>query len=127
MRTQSHAIKPDRIALPRRLVPRTPQCVLDLLRQLNNPPPTRFAVGDMITYVGTDGFRRCVTILGLDGGNNADVMVYDGTPNYAFITIEELSCLRIIEITCMSLADVDMYRRFLDLPPLDIELEAARS
>lgn len=118
MRSTTHAQKPDRLALPRRLVPRRPnKTVKGFLDAIKVVPIARFCVGDMIHFKCADGWRHVVTILGILPGGVVDAMVYDGRPHYVGITIADLMPLRVTHLETMGPNDVGMYRRLLKLDP----------
>ncbi len=121
MRTTPHAYPTERIALPRRLVPRRQATVVaDTLKALRNAPATLFSSGDLIEFEDAGGARRWILILDICRTGNVDAAVYDGRPHYLAITLADLLKLRIVCVERMETGDVEMYRRMLNLdPPAD--------
>jgi hypothetical protein len=124
MRTTQHAYPTERIALPRRLVPRRQaRVVADTLRAIQNPPATLFASGDMIEFKDAAGWRRWILVLDILPCGHVDAAVYDGRPHYVGITVGDLLKLRIVCVEHLEADDVAMYRRWLQLDPPPEALE----
>lgn len=115
MRTTPHAYPTERIALPRRLVPRRPaKVVADTVKALRNAPATLFSSGDLIEFEDATGERRWILVLDIHSSGHVDAAVYDGRPHYLAITLGDLLALRIVCVERMEPHDVAMYRRMLD-------------
>jgi len=130
MRTNPHALPTERIALPRRLVPRRPAnaqpgVVIDVLAAFNAPPACRFEVGDNVRVQDAQGWHYWILILGIHPCGFVDACVYDGVPHYIGVTIEDLSALRTISVENEGVEAVDVYRRLLGLSSLYDEEVAA--
>lgn len=125
MRTQTLAHRLERVALPRRLVPRRQMVqaqshfVSDFYSALDNSP-SRYAVGDMIEFADNQGRSHFLTILGLNAGGFIDGMIYDGQPHYVCFRMEELAFLRIRRLERMRLEDVAIYRNELGLETQEV-------
>jgi hypothetical protein len=129
MRTTPHAYPTERIALPRRLVPRRPaKVVADTFRAIHNAPATLFSTGDLIQFEDAAGSRRWILILDICCNGHVDAAVYDGRPHYVAITLGDLLKLRIVCVERMESDDVAMYCRMLkrDLPAHYERVEADR-
>ncbi len=119
MRTTPHAYPTERIALPRRLVPRRQaRVVADTLKAMRNVPATLFSSADLIQFEDSTGSRRWILILDICRSGHVDAAVYDGRPHYVAVTLGDLLKLRIVSVERMEADDVAMYRRTmqLDLP-----------
>ena len=125
MRTQTFAHRTERVALPRRLVPRRRMVqslshfVSEFYDALDNSPP-RYAVGDMLEFSDNQGRSHFLTILGLKTGGSVDGMIYDGQPHYVCFRMEELAFLRVRRLDCMRLEDVAIYRNELGLDTQEV-------
>lgn len=120
MRTTTHALTVDRIVLPRRLVQRRPsRHAAEVFEAIKTSSP-RFREGDMLEFICAEGWRRYITILGIEPDGHVDAMAFDGRPHYLALTIADLMHLQIIRLDFMPAVDVAMYRRLLELDaPLD--------
>jgi hypothetical protein len=105
---------PDRIALPRRLVPRRqPQVVTDTLRSIRNPPPTLFNAGDLIQFEDRSGNQCWILLLEIRRDGKVDAAVYNGQPHPIDINLGDLLKLRIIRTERMHAETFETYRRAL--------------
>lgn len=120
MRTQTFAHRTERVALPRRLVPRRRMVqsqshfVSEFYDSLDNSP-SRYAVGDMIEFADNQGRSHFLTILGLNADGSIDGMIYDGQPHRVCIKMQDLAFLRVRRLDRMRLEDVAIYRSELGL------------
>lgn len=127
MRTTPHAYPTERVALPRRLVPRRPaKVVADILKALRNPPSTLFAAGDLIHFEDATGSVHSILIIDIRACGHVDAAVYLGRPYYLGTNLGDLLKLRVTRIERFSAADLAMYRSWLQMDDLSIErLEVA--
>jgi len=87
--------------------------------------PSRFRVGDIITYEDAEGWHRVVTVLLLTPSGGAAVMIYDGQPHFEAIDLADLNRLRVMKIDFMEQEDVEMYLDMLSPPTNEQEMELA--
>jgi hypothetical protein len=77
----------------------------------------RFQVGDMLNFQKPDGTEQWIVIFGIDICGAVEAAFWDGLPQLFETTLDELSCLRVLRVEKMGLADVEMYREWLGLDP----------
>lgn len=122
MRANNHAHKPERIVLPRRLVQRRLSGhAREIMYAIANAD-AGLQEGDIIQFHCAMGWRRTITILGVEPDGHIDAMAYDGRAHYLAVKISDLARLRVIHVDRLDLEDVAMYRRELGL---DADLEVA--
>lgn len=106
---------PERIeALPRRLIGRR-RCTFLEVFTMNSAD--RFQVGDMLNFQKPDGTEQWIVIFGIDICGAVEAAFWDGLPQLFETTLDELSCLRVLRVEKMGLADVEMYREWVGLDP----------
>lgn len=127
MRTTPYAYPTERIALPRRLVPRRGATVVaDTLRAIHNAPATLFEPGDHIQFEDAAGFAHSILILDIRSCGRVDAAAYLGRPYYLKINLGDLLKLRVIRVERMEEADLAMYRSWVRMDEPAVErLEVA--
>ncbi len=127
MQTIPQVQTPDRIALPRRLVPRRPaKVVADTLKALRNVPAVLFSSGDLIEFEDATDSMHSILILEIHPCGHVDAAAYLGRPYYLGINLGDLLKLRVVRVERMGEANLAMYRSWvkMDEPVID-RLEVA--
>jgi hypothetical protein len=124
MRTTPHAYPTERIALPRRLVPRRQATVVaDTLRAIHNAPATLFSSGDLIEFEDAAGSVHSILILDIRPCGHVDAAAYRGRPYYLGINLGDLLKLRVVRVERMDEANLAMYRSWVKMDEPSAECE----